>query len=89
MSAPPPHNPPNSFCCMIYYIPTYITPSLVLAAASSMPALVFSAAATTPSLAMENPFISTSMLGDETVGLPCSKWAWLVGWLVLTVSVQK
>lgn len=54
-----------------------------------MPALVFSAAATTPSLAMENPFISTSMLGDETVGLPCSKWAWLVGWLVLTVSVQK
>lgn len=89
MSALPPRNPPNSFCCMICYIPTYITPSLVLAAASSMPALVFSAAATTPSLAMENPFISTSMLGDETVGLPCSKWAWLVGWLVLTVSVQK
>ncbi|KAF3853779.1 hypothetical protein F7725_014467 [Dissostichus mawsoni] len=60
------------------YIPTYMTPSLVLAAASSMPALVFSAAATTPSLAMENPFISTSILGDETAGLACSKRAWLV-----------
>lgn len=75
------------------YVPTYITPSLVLAAASSMPALVFSAAATTPSLAMENPFISTSILGDETAGLPCSKRAWLAGWLacwlVLIVSVQK
>ena len=62
------------------YLPTYITPSLVLAAASSMPALVFSAAATTPSLAMENPFISTSILGDETAGLPCSKRAWLADW---------
>ncbi len=44
------------------YIPTYMTPSLVLAAASSTPALVFSAAATTPSLAMENPFFSASIL---------------------------
>ena len=80
--------PPKNVCLFLFcrstnrgcYVPTYITPSLVLAAASSMPALVFSAAATTPSLAMENPFISTSIVGDKTAGLPCSKWTWLAGW---------
>lgn len=71
---------------MMCYVPTYITPSLVLAAASSIPALVFSAAATTPSLAIENPFINASILGDETAGLPCSKRAWLAGWLVDLLS---
>lgn len=43
-------------------LPTYITPSLVFSAASVTPCLVFSAAATTPSLAMENPFLKTSIL---------------------------
>lgn len=47
---------------LILDVPTYMTPSLVLAAASSTPAFVFSAAATTPSLAMENPFFRTSIL---------------------------
>lgn len=51
--------PPSRFRL---HLPTYMTPSLVLRAASSTPALVFSAAATTPSLAMENPFMKTSIL---------------------------
>lgn len=53
--APAPKLPhPNS--------PTYMTPSLVFSAASVTPCLVFSTAPTTPSLAMEKPFLKTSMV---------------------------
>ncbi len=59
------------------HLPTYMTPSLVLRAASSTPALVFSAAATTPSLAMENPFIRASILDVEfDDGALQMDWAW-------------
>lgn len=68
------------------HLPTYMTPSLVLRAASSTPALVFSAAATTPSLAMENPFIRTSILDVEfDDGALQMDWAWQ-GLQGLTVS---
>ncbi len=59
------------------HLPTYMTPSLVLRAASSTPALVFSAAATTPSLAMENPFIRASILDVEFDNDALqTDWAW-------------
>lgn len=53
--------------------PTYMTPSLVFSAASVTPCLVFSTAPTTPSLAMEKPFLKTSMVvGSGSLTLPAS-----------------
>lgn len=49
--------------------PTYMTPSLVFSAASVTPCLVFSTAPTTPSLAMEKPFLKTSMVAGTEPAL--------------------
>lgn len=59
--------------------PTYMTPSLVFSAASVTPCLVFSTAPTTPSLAMEKPFLKTSMVvcRNRSLALPvmcCRSW---------------
>lgn len=59
--------------------PTYMTPSLVFSAASVTPCLVFSTAPTTPSLAMEKPFLKTSMVvgraGRSILAESCG-WGW-------------
>lgn len=61
----PPHLP---------HSPTYITPSLVFSAASVTPCLVFSTAPTTPSLAMEKPFLKTSMVAARMGPGCCKLW---------------